>query len=66
MRKLQIIKRTKVWHNPGDIVEVSPDDADFLTAVGAAVPVLDNAQEEQHEPVQEPARATGKTKKTKK
>ena len=34
--QVRIIRRAKVWHNPGDIVEVSPEDATFLCAVGSA------------------------------
>lgn len=35
--KLLLKKRQKVWHEAGEVVEVSPADAGFLLAVGAAV-----------------------------
>lgn len=35
--KVRLVKPARIRHNPGDIVEVSPETASFLLAVGAAV-----------------------------
>lgn len=37
--KLRLVKDAKIRHKAGEIVEVSPVDADFLIAVRAAVRV---------------------------
>ena len=37
--KVRLIRDAKIRHKAGEIVEVSPADADFLLAVGSAVPV---------------------------
>ena len=38
--KVKLLKRMKIWHKAGDIVEVSPEDADFLISVEAAEKVV--------------------------
>ncbi len=35
--KLLLKQRQRIWHNAGEIVEVSPAEANFLLSVGAAV-----------------------------
>lgn len=48
--KLLLTKAARIHHNAGEIVEVSSAQADFLLAVGAAVPVVDQkAEQEQKE-----------------
>lgn len=48
--KLLLTKAARINCNAGEIVEVSSAQADFLLAVGAAVPVVDQkAEQEQKE-----------------
>ena len=35
--KVLLLKRSRIWHNAGEIVEVSPADASFLRSTGSAV-----------------------------
>lgn len=42
---VKMIRRAKIWHDAGETVTVSPVDADFLIACGAAVPVVTVNQE---------------------
>lgn len=37
---VKLIRRAKIWHDAGETVTVSPVDADFMIACGAAVPVV--------------------------
>lgn len=37
---LKLSRRSKIWHDAGDTVNVSPADADFLIACGTAVPLV--------------------------
>lgn len=39
-------KRLKVWHEAGEIVEVSPAEARFLIATGQAEPVAETTEPE--------------------
>lgn len=39
--KIKLLTRQKIWHNAGEIVEVSPDVADFLLSVGAGEMIKD-------------------------
>lgn len=43
--KVKLVKRMKIWHEAGDIVEVSPADADFLLSVQAAEKVAEKKKE---------------------
>lgn len=43
--KVLLIKAARINHNAGEIVEVSPAQANFLLSVSAAVPI-ENAQRE--------------------
>lgn len=43
--KVKLTRRAKVWHNAGEIVDVSPEEAAFLVSVSSAVPV--RAEKEQ-------------------
>lgn len=47
--KLKLTKRSKIWLEAGETVDVSPADADFLIAVGAAVPVNEPTAEQAEE-----------------
>lgn len=42
--KIKLLKRAKVWHEAGEIVEVSPAEADFLLAVKAAEEVAEETK----------------------
>lgn len=42
--KVRLTKRVKVWHEAGEIVEVSPADADFLLSVKAAEKVAEETK----------------------
>ena len=44
--KMLLLKQARVKHYPGEVVEVSPEEAVFLQSVGAAVP----AEEEKTKP----------------
>lgn len=35
--KIMLRKRSRIWHNAGEIVEVSPAEAGFLFSTGSAV-----------------------------
>lgn len=37
--KVKLQQPAKIWHDTGEIVEVSPESANFLISVGAAVPI---------------------------
>lgn len=37
--KVKLLKVARVKHQPGEIVEVTPEECRFLTSVGAAEPV---------------------------
>lgn len=39
--KIKLKARQKIWHEAGEIVEVSPDVADFLLSVGAGEMIKD-------------------------
>ena len=54
--KLLLKKAARIRHNAGEIVEVSPAEANFLLSVGAAEIVMDARQE----PVKQPSTKTGK------
>lgn len=47
--KMLLLKQARVKHYPGEVVEVSPEEAVFLQSVGAAVP----AEEEKAAPAEE-------------
>lgn len=38
--KVKLTQRIKIWHNAGDTVDVSPEEAEFLFSVGAAEKVV--------------------------
>ena len=56
--KLLLKQAARIRHNAGEIVEVSPAEANFLLSVGAAVPVM--AEKDEQEPVKQPSTKTGK------
>lgn len=37
--KVQLMRAARIWHKPGEIVEVSPGEARHLCAIGSAAPV---------------------------
>lgn len=37
--KVRLTRDARVWHKPGEIVDVSPGEARHLCAIGSAVPV---------------------------
>ncbi len=37
--KVELKRRSRIWHEVGEIVEVSPAEASFLVSVGSAVAV---------------------------
>lgn len=39
--KVRLLRRVKVWHEAGDIVEVSPAEAAFLLSVHSAEVVVE-------------------------
>lgn len=39
--KVELIKDARIRHKAGEIVEVSPEEYNFLTSVKAAKPVVD-------------------------
>ncbi len=39
--RIQLLKEAKIRHKEGDIVEVSPSEADFLIVNGVAKPVVE-------------------------
>ncbi len=43
MMKVKLAKRARIWHNAGEIVEVSPVEADFLIQVCGAEKVTEEA-----------------------
>ena len=45
--KLLLRQAARIRHNAGEIVEVSPAEANFLLSVGAAVIVTDAKQEQE-------------------
>jgi ribosomal protein L9 len=45
--KLLLKQAARIRHNAGEIVEVSPAEANFLLSVGAAVIVTDAKQEQE-------------------
>ena len=42
--KVKLLKVARIKHNAGEIVEVTPEEYRFLTAVGAAVPVVETKE----------------------
>lgn len=50
---VKLLKRARIWHNAGEIVQVSPDEANFLISVSAAAPA-------RAEKVQKPKKGTKK------
>lgn len=36
--KVQLIREARIRHKPGEVVSVSPDEANFLISTGSAVP----------------------------
>lgn len=42
--KVKLLKVARIKHNAGEIVEVNPEEYRFLTAVGAAVPVIEKKE----------------------
>lgn len=42
--KLQLTRPARINYTPGDIVEVSPEQASFLIGVGSAVPVVEKKE----------------------
>lgn len=43
--RVQLTQRARIWHNAGETVEVSPEEANYLISVCAAVPVRDAKKE---------------------
>lgn len=43
--KLLLVKAARINHQPGEIVEVSPDQANFLLSVGAAEIIIAGSRE---------------------
>ena len=43
--KVELLNDARVWHKAGEIVEVSPAEAEFLLTVGAARPVEKKSKE---------------------
>ena len=43
--KVKLTQRARIWHNAGETVEVSPEEAAFLVGIGAATPVRDAKKE---------------------
>lgn len=37
--KVKLLRTAKIVHHPGEIVEVSPDEARFLLGIGSAIQV---------------------------
>ena len=56
--KLLLKRAARINHNAGEIVEVSPDQANFLLSVGAAELI----KAEKREAPEKPVRATRKAK----
>lgn len=44
MMKIKLLKEVRIKHKEGDIVEVSPSEADFLIVNKAAEPVEEKAE----------------------
>ena len=47
--KVQLLKPARINMNAGDIVEVSPEQGNFLLSVGSAVPVKEQKEVEKKE-----------------
>lgn len=56
--KVELTRAARINHNAGEIVEVSPETANFLFCVGSARAVEDKAEE-----VKEPKKKTTTTKR---
>ena len=56
--KIVLTKPAKIMHNPGDIVEVSPEVANFLMSVGSA-------RQAKEEVIETPEKPTKKATKKK-
>lgn len=44
--KIRLIRRARIWHEAGEIVEVKPEEARFLLSVSSAIPVKEEAEPE--------------------
>ena len=42
--QVKLIKEARIKHKAGDIVEVSPIDANYLVATGQAVPIVEKKE----------------------
>ena len=40
--KVKLLRDARIWHKAGEIVEVSPAEAQFLTSVGSAEDVAED------------------------
>ena len=49
--RLLLKQAARIRHNAGEIVEVSPAEANFLLSVGAAVPVMAEKDEQEQKTV---------------
>lgn len=48
--KIKLVREARIRHKAGDIVEVSPAEAQFLTSTGSAVYVPNEASRPRREP----------------
>lgn len=53
--KIKLLKESRIRHKAGEIVEVSPAEANFLLGVGAAVMAENKAEEEKPKTVKKKA-----------
>ena len=69
MMKVKLLRNSRITHQAGEIVEVSPAEASFLLSVGSAVELHDEVVSETPEAVQDvetPEKKKTSTRKTKK
>lgn len=43
--KIRLLRRAKIWHESGEVVEASPEEASFLISVKSAEPVREAPEE---------------------
>lgn len=48
--RIKLTRETRIRHKAGEIVEVSPAEAQFLLSVGSAVRIRDDAPRPRREP----------------
>lgn len=58
--KVRLLRDARIKHYAGEVVEVSPAEASFLTSVFSAVPVVDTTPSEPEQPKKATAKRTKK------